>query len=462
MIYEIDLKNKKMTDVEQNNPVENDKYYIDFIGNSAGDLANKLSNISGKICRVDYSHWFHGPYLLFIFDKTNSTAFLTAHMFGSPVPMYYAICDNKLVITTTLNDIRKRTGMSYELNEKKLPDYLQNGFITGENTLVKNVYKLPQDKGLYIGKFGVRLVNNQISYVGEYSNVQDVHDRYERAMESSIKNNIPTLNGDERYTMALSGGFDSNSILYFLKQIDPNRGVDTVSIGGAKGRNEAVIAKEIAGFYDDVTFDSTLVTPDTFSHFEEIVERLEGNAFEIGVFLQYELAKLLKSKGCTTMILGECADQVLNTLTYNKTSRRVKKFSFENTPLEMAAYMVLKKSTYMLNSFGIKGYYPFLDYEMIAFGKDTRELNGRTKELHKSECKRLLKPEVSEKLIKQGGTTQMMAMFDEGFDCMAEAKKSKYYNERYFLGEYGPGEAEKMSFAMIRYLELFEKIYCDK
>lgn len=462
MVYTIELEKNKLKTISDENAIENEKYYVDYIGDVAEDMSELMQEIRDPLYLNDTSHWFHGPYLLFIYNKQKKTAFVTSHMFGAPVPVYYVTSGKTLYITTSLSKMKALTKMNYKLNKSKIPDYLMNGYIEGNNTLVQNVFKLPQGKGLYIGKYLVRLVNSKISFSCQYSNVSDIHDRYERTIETAVRNNIPKLKKDEKYFIALSGGFDSNSILHFLRKIDPDSGIQAVSIGGEKGRNEAVVAAEIVESYDNVDFDTTLVTPETFSHLDEIVERLEGNVFEIGVFLQYELSKLLREKGCNNMICGECADQVFHKNTYTKTSKRVKKYSYENTPLEMAAYTVLKKSTYMLNSFGIRGYYPFLDYEMIAFGHDYKEQNGVTKEVHKAECKRILKTEVSEKLIKQGGTTQMMALFGDDFDALAEARKSKFFDARYIPNEYGPGETERVYYAWLRYLESFEKIYCNR
>lgn len=462
MIYTFDRKSGKFDTVSSNNPVETGRFYFDYIGNPNGDLKDRLNGINKELCKADYSKWFHGPYLFIIFDKDKKKMYLSAHMFGSPVPVYYAVNGSEVTVTTALNDIKKQIGMKYVLNEERIPDYLMNGYIKGNETLVKNVYKLPQGKGLYASKFFCLLWDAKMEFTGEYSNEKDLHVRYEKALQASIENNIPVLPEGKNYSMALSGGFDSNSILHFIKKNHPDKQVDAVSIGGVKGRDESIVAGEIAALYEGVNFNSTLVSPDTFTHLEEIVERLEGNSFEIGVFLQYELSKYLSSNGFTHLICGECADQVFHKNTYTKTSKKIKKFSYENTPLEMAAYTVLKKSSYMLESFGIKGYYPFLDYEMIAFGHDTRELNGCTKEFHKAECKRLFMDEIGPKLVKQGGTTQMMALFDADFDPVSEAKKIRFYDEKYIPYEFGEGETEKVYYAWLKYLEIFENMYCDR
>lgn len=462
MIYTFERKKGSLSTIQQENATENEKLYADFVGNANGDIKERLDCLSGDIASIDYSDWFHGPFLLLVFDKNRKKLFLTSHMFGSPVPVYYTTVENTIFITTSLKSLKEKANIPFILNNKNIPDYLLNGYIKGEKTLVSDVNKLPQDKALSASRFCARLVTKKTGFAGEFSNVSDKHERYEKTVFSSVKNNIPVLSDNENFSIALSGGFDSNCILYSLKKLFPEKNIDAVSIGGLKGRDESIVAKEIAQLYKGVSFDSTLVTPETFTHFDEIVERLEGNVFEIGVFLQYELSKFLKEKGINHLICGECADQVFHENTYKKTSRKVKKYSYEYTPLEMGAYTVLKKSSYMLESFGIKGYYPFLDNEMIALGHDFRSLNGCTKEFHKAECKRLFDDEISSKLVKQGGTTQMMALFDDGFDCLKEAKKSKFYDEKYTPFEFGEGETEKVFYAWLRYLEIFEKIYCDR
>ena len=462
MIYVFDLRTRNLETKQECSAAEVGRFYVDYIGNVVDGFEDKIKKIRNLAFSYDYGELFHGPFLLLIYDKIRKTAVITMHTYGSPVPVYYLNWNDRVYVSTSLEGIKKETGIPFVLNENKVSSFLMNGCITGESTLLKSVFKLPQGRRLLVGKFGVRLINNRDYYGSQLNKYGGIDERYEGLAEYVIKNNLPKINPNEKYTIALSGGFDSNYVLHFLKKLYPNKAICATSVGGIHGRDETVVANEIASLYENVKLETTLVTPETFSHIDEIVERLEGNVFEIGVFLQYELAKHLSKNGHTHLICGECADQVFNKQSYIKSRKKYEKLSYEKTPLQMASYVVLKKSAYMLNSFGIKGYYPFLDREMLAFGYSTREQNGCSKELHKAECKRLLMPEIAGKLSKQGGTTQMSALFEDDFNCLKEAEKSKFYDRRYVPSEFGACENEKVYYALLKYLESFENIFCDR
>ena len=233
-------------------------------------------------------------------------------------------------------------------------------------------------------------------------------------------------------------------------------------VGGRRGVNEISTAEKIAGMYRDVSFFSAVVTPETLKSLDEIVAALEGNAYERGIFLQFELGRLLSRSGCREIVCGECADQVFHSRLFDRAPAGNFWFDYMSNPYEMASNVVLKKNVMLMQAFHIRTHYPFLDARFLECGYRTRALNGPTKEFHKQQCNARLPAEVMQLVKKQGGTTDMSALFEEGFDCMKEARKFRFFDETFEITRrFPPDEAKCDYYLALAYLESFCNQFID-
>ena len=184
--------------------------------------------------------------------------------------------------------------------------------------------------------------------------------------------------------------------------------------------------------------------------------------YERGIFLQYELSRLIHMHSGHRLICGECADQVFHAKAYQQAQEGTFLFDYFHTPYEMAANVVLKKSALMLRSFGITGAYPFLDMNVLRLGYRTRARNGIDKHFHKEQCHKYLPDYVCASLSKVGGSTSLCALVDPSFDAISAAKKLRYYSDAFRITEkYERREAELDYFFSLKYLLSFERQFCD-
>ena len=272
-----------------------------------------------------------------------------------------------------------------------------------------------------------------------------------------------SLGKRDSINLALSGGFDSNMLLYLVKSLFPTTKVDCFSVGGTIGTNEISTAYSIAQKYDNVNFTSALVSSSTLDSFDDIVFRLQGCTYERGIFLQYELAKMLHSHNCTHLICGECADQVFHSDSYKDLDEGRFLYGYKESPFEMASYVVLKKSAVMLNSFGITGIYPYLDTGVVEIGAMTRLKNGDNKAFHRQQCKKYIPKDIFNSLCKVGGSTQLLPLMDKGKDYEMLCKKSKYYDSTFRFTEKYPRQESIMDYYLsLQFIESFERQFCDE
>lgn len=397
---------------------------------------------------------------------------VTPETFGTGVPVYVVVKDNHLYLCDSLATLKVRLKMGFELNREVLPHFIRFGFVPGEMTLVREVRKLPPTKRLvatrgggveFLDKPGFATDETE-SDTGE----QDLELCYEEAMESAVRAALSRQSESNVCGLALSGGFDSNMLLHLVKKVAHHIDVLALSVGGITGVDETRVARKIAKSYDNVSFSKAYVTPKTLKHFDDIVFRLEGSVFERGVFLQYELAKLANRKGCKTLMLGECADQVFNEKSWSPVPDEVAFavpddiFLYLVHPYQMASYIVLVKNMLMFKSFGIDCLYPYIDKNVLRMAARTKKENGTSKEFHKKNCYRLIPEEIGKVLKKKGGSTNLSPLFGKRFDVDSSLRKCKYYHPGFELTNlFAEAEAKRNYYLTLKYLESFERQFCN-
>ena len=375
-----------------------------------------------------------------------------------------------LFVSDSLRKLKEYTGIDCKLNTGILPSFFYNGFIMGTHTLIKGVYKLPLCSKVSISKGKVDVKYRELSRCPESGGqpdqksldggfAADIMKAYDNDLYEIVTGMYP--DSPPSITMALSGGYDSNCLLHYVKSIFPKVHVDAVCVGEDRGADERKVAKEIAATYENVQLLECTVSPGTLDGLDEIVSRLEGCVYERGIFLQYELAAELARSGVSMLLCGECADQVFHARSYAETNNGFL-HDYLNTPREMAAYVILPKSFMMLRSFGIQGLYPFLDKRIITIGPDTAAINGCDKKLHKAFCRQILPDDIFSRISEKGGSTSLSALFDSKIDVEKGMRESRYYDPGFRITKkYPPNEALMDYYLSLKYIESFERQFCD-
>lgn len=413
---------------------------------------------------INWMKAFVGPFLLSLYVKESGDLIITQHLFGNGKDLYITCNDNTIYFASSLRELRKLLNKPFNLNIDMLPHYFYNGFLANSHTLVSGVYKLESSTSFIIKNGYIQKKKFEFNE-DTYGKNEEIPSTLLTSKYKKVLNNSTHLLGckaGETKALALSGGFDSNCLLYEIRQVFPENNVQTFSVGGLKGVDETDIAFKISNQYDNVYFYRSFVSPETLEHLDEIVSILEGSVYERGVFLQFELSRLLQKHNVTHLICGECADQVFHINTYKEISEAPFLYGYQETPLQMAVYAVLKKSRMMLEAHGVQGLYPFLTPEMVSIGYETRNINGTTKEFHKMQCQNMLPNSVVELIGKNGGSTDLSTLFPDDFECKHKIKKCKYYSESYMLTKkFDYDEALRDYYLNLLFLESFEKQFCN-
>lgn len=440
--------------------IENDDYILLYDGELLDELRS-IDLLNGTI-PFNLHYMFSGPFLMLVYQKDTHELRIYQQFFGNGENLYFSRIDDAVVISSKLRILKNETRMKFILNKPMLPHFFYNGFLPGTHTLVQGVKKLPPGEEVVINEDGIHFRKyDYLDILNKKSASADLEYKYTYALEKSIHNILETQK--DKIALALSGGYDSNCILFAIKKVNPEQQVNVFSVGGVNGVDETSIACEIASYYKNTEFKLSRVTPETLKHIDEIVEILEGSVYERGIFLQYELAKLLSENQVNSFVCGECADQVFHEKTYMDIPENTFLYSYSDTPRQMASYVVLKKNRMMMEAFGVKTIYPFITSEMIDIGYLTREINGSTKEYHKAACNQMFPDEIKRLISKQGGSTDLSALFSPDDDILENIKRCKYYSEDFRITEkYPRNEALRDYYLSLLYIESFEKQFCDE
>lgn len=374
-----------------------------------------------KTHRENIGNYLNGNYVLAIVEKYN--IYVIVDMFGGVLPVYYTKNNDTFYVSTSIKTILEESNIKRKLNKIAALSFIKHGAIFSSDTLVKNCKKIGKTSILQINQKGISLL--KVNYRFDQIDKEKAIDIWDDTLEKAIMKRIECKN----CVFPLSSGFDSNLIFSYAKT---QRGVlDAYSVGGRYGKNELEKVERIVNLYGDVKLHKTYVDHETLNSLPDIVWRLEGSVYDIGVFLQYELGKAINKEQDTRFaVCGEGADEVFHSGFVKSISKEVKRNNHGSIHTWLSLY-VLKKSAVLLNSFGIECSYPYTDKDVIAIANALQYLNADKKKFHKERCKGVIRADVMCEISTTGGATDYTTLFNGGDitedDLKLFIKKKKEY-----------------------------------
>ncbi|MBE6686239.1 MAG: hypothetical protein E7591_03310 [Ruminococcaceae bacterium] len=414
---------------------------------------------------------FDGIFTVMIFDHKNQKAFVLQDFFGSQQAIFYYSDNEKMYITNSLRSIVTNEKREWKMDRGSAHQFILRGYSADNKSLIEGINMMPCTGYLYVDVAGRKHCNK--AYKKEPNPKRVItNEIYNKVLEDQIKACL-----HDKMATTVSSGYDSNYILYNLNKFLDNR-IDGFCIGGKTGQNEIPDAEKIAAYYGNIDLHTKQIGGQSFDMLPEIIYVLEGSMYERGIFLQYELAKLVKEHGVENIILGESADQVLNfemyhprhqarsILKYNSQkflSRYLKGLHYRpyRTVYDMASYIVIKKNGIMMNYFGVNTEYPYMRKEYMKMAENAVKIGERKKEFHKKVFGETLPKEITDVVHKMPGSTELKDLFigDITYEAVLDfCKKSEFYEEKKFDDIF----YEIDNYIKITYLETFKKMFIDE
>lgn len=417
--------------------------------------------INNEVQGAGLTNGIFGNYTIVYVNYKTQKMIVESDYFGGYKNVYYTKQNENYYIFSSISCL-KSCGFNIEFNYAIVDEFIYNGVIKTKDTLFCGIYKLlpnelivAEASSIEIIKKSVEFFDNRYELNNLFLTEKDIISEYIEKLQCQDNQDI---------NITLSSGYDSNFLLHITEDLHNKEKINAFTCGGERGVNETSIAENIASIYGNVKVNKCVVGNKTLNCLMDIAERLEGAMYERGIFLQYELASTLSTYGVKCIMLGECADQVFNINFYEE---KEKKFlmNYINNPYELGALLVLKKSSLMLDSFGIIGFYPFTDRRMVDVGYCTRVDNGVSKEYQKKMCCKVFKPQICDLVGKKPGSTSLCSLFDDDgaeYDFINHVKKNnEFYNPAFRISyKYEGRESELDYYICLEYLACVKKIFC--
>lgn len=415
--------------------------------------SNKLVHINNIVSINEYCFDIKDNdfYVMIVIDKKSNGITLCYGIFSYCHSLYYYISNDNLYINISLHDLLKYIKISPKLDIRSANEFVDNGFVRGESTLIEQIKKVPPLKTVIINK-----KNDIRTFDSIYYNREGLNNYID-----NLKLNLPQK--EIKTILPLSGGFDSTLLSYLIRDNKEKIALSVGSLDDTKS-TELPNAKKTTAYlrmpHQEIYSDNKWI-----ESFPKIVDVMEGEMFDPGVFLCYFLIDKIKELNFTdyTLLTGDGADQLLNKNFYEENINekplynRINNIFVDKYPKHFFYYVIIKKIEWLLRLEGVSYVTPFMSKEFSDFAKKT------TFTEHKQEYKKFVKSylpiEISNTLVKRGGLVAERYLINEEIrkDFLDILHMPKYRN--LFNTNCNPNELRKLLYKM--YVVFFHYIFIE-
>lgn len=261
-------------------------------------------------------NYFNGMWSFALYDKDEQIIFCSRDRFGVK-PFYYTDFNNLFIFGSEIKQLLLLKDKNY-VNEKILTDYILFSISEHTNeTFFKDIFNLPGGHSLIynlskheisIKKYYDLSTKSHFADFTEKEAFKKFKEELERSVQLRLRSDVPV-------GTCLSGGLDSSSVAGIASEIysiSTNRsfiGIHAKSMETSS--DESGYAKTVADFKG---IDLSIITPDV-DEFREAIDDVfyaQEEPFDgPSIFMQYFVMKKAKDLGCTVMLDGQGADEVM-------------------------------------------------------------------------------------------------------------------------------------------------------
>jgi asparagine synthase (glutamine-hydrolysing) len=272
--------------------------------NSDTEVVLGLFDTFGTDC---FEH-INGMFGFAVWDKPAQTLTIARDRIGIK-PVYYYMDEEKLVFASEIKAILAFPSVTRALDHACLAQYFKYGFTPDDQTLYKQIKKLPPAHYLQIRDNQVHLACYwHLSYSGKHTeNQETITSELYELMQSAV---AYRMIADVPLGAFLSSGIDSSSIVHLMHEQKSGR-VSTYSIGFGAGYeqfNELVPARRFADRYG-TDHHEILVRPDVSNLLPELVTALDEPLADSSFIMTYLVSKLARET-VTVILSGVGGDEL--------------------------------------------------------------------------------------------------------------------------------------------------------
>ena len=426
---------------------------------------------------LNISALFDGLYNLVVVDTKLEKAFIFHdHICGSGHIFYTFDGENIFISSSIKNIINSYSSNEWMLDEFSIEEFVDKGYLTGNRTLIYNIFKTPNNK---YTEFNLKngLVADRNYFFVEYDKKDNITSiRYNRILNESVSK---CLKG--KYAIGLSNDYDSVYTVFHARKIEPDRKTIKTYSAFSSCKKNAQIANEICKSFDNVESNVTQIHKNVLDFLPLIVYITEGTAFDCNAFKDFEIARMLKRDGASSFVssdgvdavftqhfyegfdkftegfknkLSSCRDALLKGNKHSRLSKNLFADKFKNG--------ILIQSALIYNYFDVRYFnvYIFRKYLQTVYKKVTADSSTK---FHQQS----VRENVAENVLKNASSSMkkidVLSLFTGEFNSKDIALiASKSYFSKKYKRQYTDNR-EKADYCLrIIYLELFQTIFVGK
>ena len=268
-----------------------------------------------EVLLASYMRWkervvdkIEGMFAFAIHDVERGIVFLARDRVGEK-PLYYYKDSNIFVFGSEVKSIFASADVSRVISKPGVCSFFQQGFVSGDGTLVRGVKKLTPGHVLI---FRVRDWESQVDryweppeFLGSTKSKEDLLEELDRLMGMAVRRQLVS---DVPIGVLLSGGVDSSLITAYAARYIDKVNTFTVTFPGYTQYNEADHARLISKHFstNHVELEATGFGPDII---DDLVVGFDNPIVDSSMIPTYLVSSLIK-RSCTVALGGDGADEL--------------------------------------------------------------------------------------------------------------------------------------------------------
>ncbi|MEJ7626732.1 MAG: asparagine synthase (glutamine-hydrolyzing) [Ferruginibacter sp.] len=263
--------------------------------------------------------YFDGMFAFAIWDEKLQQLFAARDRFGEK-PFYYHNSDRHFSFASEMKGLWAN-GAAKQIDDKMLLNYLTIGYVQNptdkSQTFFRNISLLKPAHYLLLDAttYNFNLVSywdidKQVSQ--KYTEAQALH-KLEHLFTTSVHKR---LRSDVPVGASISGGLDSSSIIYFIKNHLERKKIHTdfktfSAVFPGFEKDESAFIKEITEKFSITNYQVTPTAEGLIAEFEKMAYHQEEPFPSSSIFAQYKVFELAKQNGVKVIMDGQGADEIL-------------------------------------------------------------------------------------------------------------------------------------------------------
>ena len=268
---------------------------------------------------IDFICKLRGIFAIAIYDERSKVLYLIRDRFGVK-PLYYTFQKNICFFSSELKAFVRLPKVCTDVEFDRYIEYLGFQFVPGDNTIFKDIYRVPPGSYLEVSRDECRTIKYYSLSSASLSN----HDGSIATVETNIKEQlIESLNyrliSDVPIGVLLSGGLDSSSLVALLSSMD-EKNIRTFSVGFGMQSDELRFARIVARKFKTQHTEILIEAEDIKKYLSKIIWSLDEPLADTGAFASWLIFKHIREKtDIKVALVGEGSDEIFGGYSWHST-----------------------------------------------------------------------------------------------------------------------------------------------